>query len=76
MARQINYWLVRKLDRLPWLTAEYYGIDPTTHEVSTTTNPKQALRWHTQESAEQFAAHLGWNWTAEEIHFDGSEMAG
>ena len=76
MAKVINYWLVRRLDRLPWLTKEYYGIDPTTHESSTTTNPKQAMRWHTQEGAEQFASHLGYTWTAEEVTFDGSEMAG
>jgi hypothetical protein len=76
MARKINYWLARKLDRLPWLTTEYYCIDPTTHEASTTTNPKHAMRWHTQEGAEQFAATLGWQWTAEEHTFDGSEMAG
>jgi hypothetical protein len=76
MAREIKYWIVRQLDPLPWLTRQYYGLDPLTHESSTTTNPKQAMRWHTQEGAEQFAAALGHRWTAEEHTFDGSEMAG
>ena len=71
---EITYYLVRKLDPIGWLTHEYYCIT-SSGDPAITENPKRAMRWHSQEGAEQFAARLGWRWTAEEVHFRGDEPA-
>jgi hypothetical protein len=54
--------------------AEYYCLSET-GETDVTENPKAAMRYLTQEGAEQQADRLGWCWIAVTVKFPSDEKA-
>lgn len=69
--REIKYWLV--LNIREYLhgcgTKQFYCLQGTTD------NPKLAMRYHTEEGAQQQAHAMGWQWSAVEHSFPGDEIA-
>lgn len=73
MTRTIEYWLVRRFNILR--ETQFYRVS-LSGDAMTTENPKLAMRWMTQEGAEQFAERLGWQWQVKHMEFRGYEKAG
>jgi hypothetical protein len=72
MAKDICYWLVRRLNVIG--EHQYFCVSAT-GETDVTENPKRAMRWFMREGAEQAADRLGWNWVAVQVKFPGDEPA-
>lgn len=71
----VTYWLIRR-ESLVFgnRTPQYYCLSET-GETDVTENPKAAMRYLTQEGAEQQADRLGWMWRAAKITVDGNAPA-
>ena len=76
MTRMITYWLVMNIrEYLVGGGESVYSCLDERHEASTTTNPKKAMRFLTEEGAQAQAHCVGWHWSAIERSFPGDEPA-
>jgi hypothetical protein len=69
--REIRYWFILNVREFLHGDGEkhYYCLQ------GSTTNPKMAMRYYTEEGAEQQVHALGWEWSAVEGYFSGDEKA-
>jgi hypothetical protein len=76
MTRMITYWLVMNVHEYLMGSGDqvYYCLDES-RNASTTSNPKKAMRFLTEEGAQAQAHCAGWYWSVVEKQFRGDEQA-